>query len=122
MAREERVRRDDRRERCVARLVAQQLAEQVAEQLRCRAAFVQRRQQAGAVRGDEQSAGAAARVAKAAPLPWRELLRTVDVRRLPPSLGGPVAQPMIATALWSLGLTAVFAVPAAIGYRRASRG
>ncbi|WP_084436448.1 ABC transporter permease [Aldersonia kunmingensis] len=38
------------------------------------------------------------------------------------SLGGPVAQPLIATALWSLGLMVVFAVPAAIGYRRASRG
>jgi ABC-2 type transport system permease protein len=38
------------------------------------------------------------------------------------SLGGPVAEPLIAVTLWSLGLMAVFAVPAAIGYRRASRG
>jgi ABC-2 type transport system permease protein len=37
------------------------------------------------------------------------------------SLGGPLAGPLTATLAWSLGLIAVFAVPAAVGYRRASR-
>ncbi|WP_040810909.1 ABC transporter permease [Nocardia concava] len=35
--------------------------------------------------------------------------------------GGPVASPLIQTIAWSLGLIAVFAIPAAYGYRRASR-
>lgn len=38
------------------------------------------------------------------------------------SLGGPVRAPLLATVAWSVGLIVVFAVPAAIGYRRASRG
>ncbi|NMN98111.1 ABC transporter permease [Antrihabitans stalactiti] len=37
------------------------------------------------------------------------------------SLGGPVRGPMIAVIAWSLSIIAIFAVPAAIGYRRASR-
>ncbi|SLI66428.1 daunorubicin-DIM-transport integral membrane protein ABC transporter DrrC [Mycobacteroides abscessus subsp. abscessus] len=37
------------------------------------------------------------------------------------SLGGPLADPLTRTVLWSLGIIAVCAVPAAIGYRRASR-
>ena len=37
------------------------------------------------------------------------------------SLGGPVREPLIAVTLWSVGLMIVFTVPAAIGYRRASR-
>ncbi|MEC3954373.1 ABC transporter permease [Nocardia sp. CDC153] len=35
--------------------------------------------------------------------------------------GGPVATPLTLTIAWSLGLIVVFAVPAAYGYRRASR-
>nr|WP_245547300.1 ABC transporter permease [Nocardia brevicatena] len=34
---------------------------------------------------------------------------------------GPLARPLTLTLLWSLGALAVFTVPAAIGYRRASR-
>lgn len=34
---------------------------------------------------------------------------------------GPLARPLTLTLLWSFGAIAVFAVPAAIGYRRASR-
>ncbi|MFD3704652.1 ABC transporter permease [Nocardia sp. NPDC058658] len=37
------------------------------------------------------------------------------------SLGGPVRGPLLATLAWSLGAVAVFALPAAIGFRRASR-
>ncbi|MBU3063950.1 ABC transporter permease [Nocardia sp. NEAU-G5] len=37
------------------------------------------------------------------------------------SLGGPLARPLALTVAWSLGLILVFAVPAAFGYRRASR-
>ncbi|MCP2280349.1 ABC-2 type transport system permease protein [Nocardia amikacinitolerans] len=37
------------------------------------------------------------------------------------SLGGPLARPLTLTFLWSLGAIIVFAVPAVIGYRRASR-
>ncbi len=37
------------------------------------------------------------------------------------SLGGPVRGPLLATLAWSLGAMVVFAVPAAIGYTRASR-
>lgn len=37
------------------------------------------------------------------------------------SLGGPVREPMIGTVLWSVGIIAVCAVPAAYGYRKASR-
>ncbi|MET7767097.1 ABC transporter permease [Nocardia sp. NPDC005366] len=37
------------------------------------------------------------------------------------SLGGPLARPLLLTAMWSLGAIVVFAVPAVIGYRRASR-
>ncbi|GAB2709101.1 ABC transporter permease [Nocardia thraciensis] len=37
------------------------------------------------------------------------------------SLGGPVRGPLLATVAWSLGAIVVFAVPATIGYRRASR-
>lgn len=36
------------------------------------------------------------------------------------SLGGPVLTPVVAVLLWSAGTAAVFAVPMAIGYRRAS--
>jgi ABC-2 type transport system permease protein len=36
------------------------------------------------------------------------------------SLGGPVLAPVVAVLLWSAGIAAVFAVPMAIGYRRAS--
>jgi ABC-2 type transport system permease protein len=36
------------------------------------------------------------------------------------SLGGPVLAPVMALLLWSAGIAAVFAVPMAIGYRRAS--
>ena len=36
------------------------------------------------------------------------------------SLGGPVLAPVVAMLLWSAGIVAVFAVPMAIGYRRAS--
>jgi ABC-2 type transport system permease protein len=36
------------------------------------------------------------------------------------SLGGPVLAPVVAMLLWSAGILAVFAVPMAIGYRRAS--
>lgn len=35
--------------------------------------------------------------------------------------GGPLASPLTRMLLWSLGAIVVFAVPAAIGYRRASR-
>ncbi|WP_067678122.1 ABC transporter permease [Nocardia miyunensis] len=35
--------------------------------------------------------------------------------------GGPLARPLTLTLIWSLGAIVVFAVPAAIGYRRASR-
>ncbi|WP_216901457.1 ABC transporter permease [Nocardia alni] len=37
------------------------------------------------------------------------------------SIGGPVRGPLLATLAWSLGAMVVFAVPAAIGYTRASR-
>lgn len=37
------------------------------------------------------------------------------------SLGGPVRGPLLATLAWSLGAIVVFALPAAIGFRRASR-
>lgn len=37
------------------------------------------------------------------------------------SLGGPVRGPLLATMAWSLGAIAVFALPAAVGFRRASR-
>ncbi|QIS05171.1 ABC transporter permease subunit [Nocardia brasiliensis] len=37
------------------------------------------------------------------------------------SLGGPVRAPLLATVAWSVGAMVVFAVPAAVGYRRASR-
>ncbi|MFD3506902.1 ABC transporter permease [Nocardia sp. NPDC058666] len=37
------------------------------------------------------------------------------------SLGGPVRGPLLATVAWSLGAIAVFAIPAALGFRRASR-
>lgn len=36
------------------------------------------------------------------------------------SLGGPVAEPLIKTTLWSLGMMAAFAWPAIRGYRRAA--
>jgi ABC-2 type transport system permease protein len=36
------------------------------------------------------------------------------------SVGGPVLAPVVAMLLWSAGIAAVFAVPIAIGYRRAS--
>jgi ABC-2 type transport system permease protein len=36
------------------------------------------------------------------------------------ALGGPVLAPVVAMLLWSAGIVAVFAVPMAIGYRRAS--
>ncbi|GAB4583046.1 ABC transporter permease [Nocardia sp. IFM 10818] len=37
------------------------------------------------------------------------------------SEGGPLARPLVLTLAWSLGMVAVFAIPAALGYRRASR-
>ncbi|MFE7801206.1 ABC transporter permease [Nocardia sp. NPDC057440] len=37
------------------------------------------------------------------------------------SLGGPVRTPLLATIAWSVGAIVVFAIPAALGYRRASR-
>ncbi|KMO83134.1 MAG: ABC transporter permease [Mycolicibacterium rufum] len=37
------------------------------------------------------------------------------------SLEGPIAEPLLFTALWSFGIFAVCAVPLAIGYRKASR-
>ncbi|MFD0364193.1 ABC transporter permease [Nocardia sp. GCM10030253] len=37
------------------------------------------------------------------------------------ALGGPLARPLTLTIIWSLGAIAVFAIPAAVGYRRASR-
>ncbi|MGV9410872.1 ABC transporter permease [Nocardia sp. NPDC003693] len=37
------------------------------------------------------------------------------------SAGGPVAWPLTQTIAWSVGAIAVFAIPAAYGYRRASR-
>lgn len=37
------------------------------------------------------------------------------------SLGGPVRGPLLATLAWSLGAIVLFAVPAAVGYNRASR-
>ncbi|WP_433759964.1 ABC transporter permease [Nocardia sp. CA-135398] len=37
------------------------------------------------------------------------------------SLGGPVRDPLLATIAWCVGALVVFAVPAALGYRRASR-
>ncbi|MEV5835959.1 ABC transporter permease [Nocardia sp. NPDC052112] len=37
------------------------------------------------------------------------------------SLGGPVRGPLLATLAWCLGALVVFAIPAAVGYRRASR-
>jgi ABC-2 type transport system permease protein len=37
------------------------------------------------------------------------------------SEGGPLARPLILTVIWSLAAILVFAVPAALGYRRASR-
>ncbi|WP_378732423.1 ABC transporter permease [Nocardia brasiliensis] len=37
------------------------------------------------------------------------------------SLGGPVRAALLATVAWSVGAIVVFAVPAAVGYRRASR-
>ncbi|MGQ4596661.1 ABC transporter permease [Nocardia sp. R6R-6] len=37
------------------------------------------------------------------------------------AFGGPLARPLTLTFAWSLGAIIVFAVPAAIGYRRASR-
>ncbi|MFD0364438.1 ABC transporter permease [Nocardia sp. GCM10030253] len=37
------------------------------------------------------------------------------------SLGGPVRAPLLATIAWSVAAIVVFAIPAVIGYRRASR-
>ncbi|WP_280407961.1 ABC transporter permease [Nocardia brasiliensis] len=37
------------------------------------------------------------------------------------SLGGAVRAPLLATVAWSVGAIVLFAVPAAVGYRRASR-
>jgi ABC-2 type transport system permease protein len=37
------------------------------------------------------------------------------------SLDGPIAEPLLFTVLWSVGILAVCAVPLALGYRRASR-
>jgi ABC-2 type transport system permease protein len=37
------------------------------------------------------------------------------------SLGGPVRGPLLATLAWSVGAIVLFAVPAVVGYRRASR-
>ncbi|WP_431957563.1 ABC transporter permease [Nocardia lijiangensis] len=37
------------------------------------------------------------------------------------SLGGPLAHPLTMTFVWSIGAIVVFAVPAVVGYRRASR-
>ncbi|MFI7666383.1 ABC transporter permease [Nocardia sp. NPDC049526] len=37
------------------------------------------------------------------------------------SVGGPVRDPLLATIAWCIGALVVFAIPAAVGYRRASR-
>ncbi|MFI6363745.1 ABC transporter permease [Nocardia sp. NPDC050630] len=37
------------------------------------------------------------------------------------SVGGPVRNPLLATIAWCIGALVVFAIPAALGYRRASR-
>ncbi|MBF6215541.1 ABC transporter permease [Nocardia puris] len=37
------------------------------------------------------------------------------------ALGGPLTRPLTLTLLWSLGAVVLFAIPAVIGYRRASR-
>ncbi|MEV0292900.1 ABC transporter permease [Nocardia sp. NPDC050710] len=37
------------------------------------------------------------------------------------AVGGPVRAPLLATLAWSIGAIVLFAVPAAVGYRRASR-
>ncbi|WP_019929901.1 ABC transporter permease [Nocardia sp. BMG111209] len=37
------------------------------------------------------------------------------------AVGGPVRGPLLATVVWSVAAMALFAVPAAVGYRRASR-
>ena len=37
------------------------------------------------------------------------------------SVDGPIAEPVLFTALWSMGIFAVCAVPLALGYRKASR-
>jgi ABC-2 type transport system permease protein len=36
------------------------------------------------------------------------------------SLGGPILHPVVGLLLWSVGIAAVFAIPLAIGYRKAS--
>ncbi|WP_372477447.1 hypothetical protein [Nocardia australiensis] len=38
------------------------------------------------------------------------------------SLGGPVREPLRASMAWSIGAILAFAIPATVGYRRASRG
>lgn len=45
---------------------------------------------------------------------------TVDTMRALAE-GGPIAGPFVATVLWSVGAIVLFALPAAYGYRRASR-
>jgi ABC-2 type transport system permease protein len=37
------------------------------------------------------------------------------------SLGGAVRAPLLAGMAWSVGAMVLFAIPAAVGYRRASR-
>jgi ABC-2 type transport system permease protein len=37
------------------------------------------------------------------------------------AFGGPLARPLTLTIVWSIGAIVLFAVPATIGYRRASR-
>ncbi|MBY6538121.1 ABC transporter permease [Rhodococcus sp. BP-349] len=51
---------------------------------------------------------------------WQPLSCAVDAMR-GVATGTSVAQPLLATAAWSIGILAVFAVPAVRGYRRASQ-
>src|SRR5690606_22117445 len=36
------------------------------------------------------------------------------------AMGGPVAEPFLKTVAWSVGMVAVFVVPAVVGYRRSA--
>lgn len=51
---------------------------------------------------------------------YQPLTTTIDAMR-GLAFGGPVAQPMILTLIWCIGIIVLFAAPAAIGYKKASR-
>lgn len=51
---------------------------------------------------------------------YQPLTTTVDAMR-GLSFGGPVAKPLLVTLIWCVGAILVFAIPAAQGYRKASR-